>query len=71
MDCAGTFDQGSFVIDYIVSKHLDLYAGVTYGRVENGLASAFPGTPGAKFGFAGTGTSVDTTSAMTGFRIRI
>ena len=40
----------------------------------------FPGTPGAKASFpgfpgsgpfAGTGTSVDTVSAMTGFRIRI
>jgi predicted porin len=71
VDCAGTFDQGSFVIDYAVSKHLDIYAGVTYGIVRDGLASAFPGTPGAKFGFAGTGTSVDTTSAMTGFRIKI
>jgi hypothetical protein len=48
-----------------------VYAGITYGRVTNGLASTFPGTPGAKFGFAGTGTSVDTTSMMTGFRIKI
>jgi predicted porin len=70
-DCAGTFDQVSFLADYVINKHLDVYAGITYGKVENGLASAFPGTPGAKFGFAGTGTSVDTTSIMTGFRIRI
>lgn len=68
--CAGTFDQVSFLADYIVTKHLDVYAGITYGKVQNGLASAFPGTPGAKFGFAGTGTSVDTTSMMTGFRIK-
>jgi predicted porin len=71
LDCAGTFDQASFLADYALNKHLDVYAGITYGRVANGLASAFPGTPGAKFGFAGTGTSVDTTSLMTGFRIRI
>jgi predicted porin len=70
-DCAGTFDQVSFLADYIVTKHLDVCAGITYGKVTNGLASSFPGTPGAKFGFAGTGTSVDTTSMMTGFRIRI
>jgi predicted porin len=70
-DCAGTFDQVSFLADYQITKHLDLYAGITYGKVQNGLASAFPGTPGAKFGFAGTGTSVDTTSMMTGFRIKI
>lgn len=70
-DCAGNFDQVSFLADYIVTKHLDVYAGVTHAKVTNGLASGFPGTPGAKFGFAGTGTSVDTTSFMTGFRIRI
>ncbi|THD47778.1 MAG: porin [Bradyrhizobium sp.] len=71
LDCAGSFDQVSFLADYIVTKHLDVYAGITYGKVQNGLASAFPGTPGAKFGFAGTATSIDTTSMMTGFRIKI
>jgi predicted porin len=70
-NCSGSYDQVSFLADYFFSKHLDLYAGITYAKVQNGLASAFPGTPGAKFGFAGTGTSVDTVSAMTGFRIRI
>jgi predicted porin len=69
--CAGTFDQVSFLADYALSKHLDFYAGITYARVANGLASSFPGTPNAKFGFAGTGTSVDTAAMMTGFRIRI
>jgi predicted porin len=69
--CAGTFDQVSFLADYIVTKHLDVYAGITYGIVENGLASQFPGTPGAKFGAAGTATSVNTTSMMTGFRLKI
>jgi len=69
--CAGAFDQVSFLADYALNKHLDVYAGITYAQVQNGLASAFPGTPGAKFGFAGTGTSVNTTSMMTGFRIRI
>jgi predicted porin len=70
-DCAGTFDQFSLLADYQATKHLDVYAGITYGKVENGLASGFPGTPGAKFGFAGTGTSVDTTSMMTGFRVKL
>jgi predicted porin len=69
--CAGTFDQVSFLADYNITKHVDIYAGITYGIVKNGLASSFPGNPNAKFGFAGTGTSVDTTSMMTGFRIRI
>jgi predicted porin len=70
-DCSGTFDQVSFLVDYQLTKHFDVYAGITYGKVENGLASAFPGTPGAKFGFAGTGTSVDTTSMMTGVRMKL
>ena len=70
-DCAGLFDQVSFVADYALNKHLDVYAGITYGRVTDGLASTYPGTPGAKFGFAGTGTEVDTTSIMSGFRIKI
>jgi hypothetical protein len=39
--------------------------------VTNGLASGFPGTPGAKFGFAETGMSIDTATVMTGFRIKI
>jgi len=71
LDCAGAFDQVSFLADYNLTKHLDVYAGVTYAKVTNGLASAFPGTPGAKFGFAGNGTSVDTTAMMTGLRIKI
>jgi predicted porin len=70
-DCAGDFNQVSFVADYNFTKHLDVYAGVTYAKVTNGLASGFPGTPGAKFGFAGTGTSIDTAAFMTGLRLKI
>jgi len=79
-NCAGSYDQVSFLADYFWTKHVDLYAGITYAQVQNGLASGFPGTPGAKNAFpgfpgsgpfAGTGTSVNTVSAMTGFRIRI
>jgi predicted porin len=70
VDCAGSFNQGSFLVDYRFNKHFDVYAGATYARVDNGLASGFPGTPGAKFGFAGTGTSVDTTGVMTGLRVK-
>jgi predicted porin len=69
-DCAGSYNQGSFLVDYRFNKHFDVYAGVTYARVDNGLASGFPGTPGAKFGFAGTGTSVDTTGFMSGVRVK-
>jgi predicted porin len=74
-DCAGTYDQFSLLADYALNKHLDVYAGATYAKVSNGLASGFPGTPGAKtfngINFAGTGTSIDTATFMTGFRIKI
>jgi predicted porin len=69
-DCVGGFDQVSFLVDYQITKHVDVYSGVTHARVENGLASGFPGTPSAKFGFAGTATSVETTSFMTGVRMK-
>jgi predicted porin len=69
-NCAGTYDQGSLLVDYQFNKHFDVYAGVTYARVADGLASTFPGTPGAKFGAAGTGTSVDTTDFVTGMRLK-
>ena len=67
------FDQASFVADYALNKHLDVYAGITYGRVTDGLAATFPGTVSVKpgFGTPGTATSIDTTSIMTGFRIKI
>ena len=73
VDCAGVFDQASFVADYALNKHLDVYSGITYGRVTNGLAATYPGTVSVKpgFGTPGTATSIDTTAVMTGFRIRI
>jgi predicted porin len=70
-DCAGAYDQVSFLVDYEITKHLDIYTGATYARVTNGLASGYPGTPGAKFGLAGTGTSIDTATWMSGFRVKI
>ena len=70
--CSGTYDQGSFVVDYAFNKHFDVYAGVTYARVDNGLAAGYQGTPSVKAGFgtAGTATSVDTTGVMTGLRLK-
>ena len=70
-DCAGSYDQVSILLDYDITKHLDIYTGATYATVSNGLASGYPGTPGAKFGVAGTGTSVNTATWMSGFRIKI
>ena len=44
-NCAGSYDQGSFLVDYEFNKHFDVYAGITYGRVNDGLAANFQGTP--------------------------
>jgi predicted porin len=37
--CSGTLDAVSFVADYVFNKHLDVYAGVEYSQMQNGLAS--------------------------------
>jgi predicted porin len=65
--CAGEFEEVSAVADYIINKHYDVYGGVNWSEVTNGLASGFPGTPGAN---ATTGSENQTTF-MWGFRIRI
>ncbi len=52
---------------------MDVYSGITYGQVKDGLAATFPGTVSVKpgFGTPGTATTISTTSMMTGFRIRL
>jgi predicted porin len=37
--CSGTLDAVSFVADYVFNKHFDVYAGVEYSQMQNGLAS--------------------------------
>ena len=39
--CAGTLDAASVMIDYRVTKRLDMYAGVMWSRVTGGLASGY------------------------------
>jgi predicted porin len=69
--CAGHFDQASFLVDYAFNKHFDIYAGVNYGRAADGLAAQYAGTPSANGGAAkGTATSVDTTDVVTGMRLK-
>jgi hypothetical protein len=40
-NCAGNFNQGSFLIDYTVNRHFDVYAGVTFSDIDGGLAGNF------------------------------
>jgi len=40
-NCAGTFNQGSFLVDYIVSKNFDIYAGVSYQDLTGGMDSGY------------------------------
>ena len=63
--CSGDFDEASFVVDYAFNKHYDLYAGVNYSRVTDGLANGFPGT--TKDGTTG---SESQTTVMVGGRVR-
>jgi len=63
--CSGTFEEASFVGDYMVNKHYDVYAGVNWSEVTDGLANGFPGTT------VGTSGSQNQTTLMWGFRIRI
>jgi predicted porin len=38
---AGSYDDGSFLVDYQLTKHFDVYAGVNYSTLNGGLASGF------------------------------
>jgi len=53
-NCSGSEDVYSLRLDYRFTKRFDVYAGVAYSKVEDGLAAGF------------LNTSV--TSVMTGFR---
>jgi predicted porin len=63
--CSGEFEEMSFVADYLINKHYDVYGGVNWSEVTNGLANGFPGTT------VGTSGAQVQTTIMWGFRIRI
>jgi len=63
--CSGDFNEVSFVTDYIINKHYDIYGGVNWSEVTDGLAYGYPGTT------VGTSGSQNQTTIMWGFRIRI
>ncbi|MGP8034261.1 MAG: porin [Steroidobacteraceae bacterium] len=62
--CAGDFNEASFVADYIFNKHYDLYVGVNYSEVTDGLAYGFPGAT------VGTSGSESQTTFMFGGRVK-
>ena len=46
--CSGSLDAVSLVVDWRFARHIDMYAGVMWSQVQNGLASGFlqaNGTP--------------------------
>src|ERR1700732_3036157 len=55
--CSGTLDAVSLVIDWRFARHVDLYAGVMWSQVQNGLASGFLQTNPAANGAAATAIS--------------
>jgi predicted porin len=63
--CSGDFYEGSFVVDYVFNKHYDLYVGVNYSEVTDGLANGFPGTTAD-----GTTGSESQTTFMFGGRVK-
>jgi predicted porin len=63
--CGGTFREASLVADYIINKHYDVYGGVNWSEVTEGLANGFVGTT------TGTTGSENQSTIMWGFRIRI
>jgi predicted porin len=64
--CAGTFSEVSLVADYAFNKHHDVYAGVNYSQVTDGLANGFVGTTSN----GNTGSETQTTFMM-GYRLRL
>ncbi len=40
-NCAGDLNQGSFLADYPLNKHFDVYSGISFSQLSGGLASGF------------------------------
>jgi predicted porin len=40
-NCPGDYHQGSVLVEYTFSKHLDLYGGVSYSEATGGVASGY------------------------------
>jgi predicted porin len=62
--CAGDFNEVSAVVDYVFNKHYDLYGGVNWSEVTDGLANGFVGTT------VGTSGSENQVTVMLGARVK-
>jgi len=63
--CSGDFYEVSLVADYVINKHYDLYAGVNWSEVTDGLANGFDTTSSD-----GTTGSENQTTVMFGARVK-
>jgi predicted porin len=73
--CSGDFNEVSGVIDYIFNKHYDVYAGINWSEVTDGLANGFPSTAAPPLGGSscnggGTCGSQSQTTLMFGVRVK-
>jgi predicted porin len=62
--CSGNFNEGSLSVDYVINKHYDVYGGVNYSEVTDGLANGYVGTT------VGTSGSETQVSVMVGLRVK-
>jgi len=62
--CSGDFTEESFVVDYVINKHYDIYGGLNHSEVTDGLANGFVGTT------VGTTGSENQTTFMWGLRVK-
>jgi predicted porin len=63
--CSGNFSEASLSTDYAFNKQWDVYAGINYSKVTDGLANGFVGTTAD-----GTTGSESQTTVMFGGRLR-
>jgi predicted porin len=55
--CSGSLDAVSLVVDWRFARHVDMYAGVMWSQVQNGLANGFlqaNGNPNGTINAAGS-----------------
>ncbi len=48
-NCAGDYNQGSFLVDYVFNKYFDVYGGVSFTEISGGLSSGFLRTDNTTF----------------------